>query len=507
MKSHLQTNIFKMQKEFSKHFHAEPWFYFFLCIHLICWTAIPALVRENLPLDAIEGTIWGHQLEWGYDKNPYLNAWLTALAVHLGGESGWMIYLFSQLSVVICFWAVWQLAKHMLTPAYALIAVMILEGVQYYNFHAIDFNDNTIELSTWALCIYFFYQSLRSPRYLSWMLTGVFAGLALMAKYYTLTLLTTMLLFLLSTENNRKQLKTFAPYVGLLTFIVIIAPHFIWLSQHDFITVKYVFLRAASPPHFWNHFIYPTRFLCQQLQVFLPALMLFALLFVSKKPRLAPNKMTLSAFNQAFLLYMSLGPLLLTVILTMLLGNVLRAGYGMPLLSLWGIILVAYLPPYLTNKKLYTWLSLFFALLTVSLSLYISSLIDSPDPSSANFPGHELANHITERWHAKYHTDLHYVAGSRWIGGNIAFYSADHPAMFIECNEKHAPWINVNDVKNKGAVFVWGISDNENLPAAVKQQFSQLSTFEIMEISLKRNHNNLPPIKIGLAWLPPQSTL
>src|SRR5580658_2023883 len=128
----------------SFHFQAQRWLYVFIAVHLVIWTLVPAMVRYNLPLDAIEGTLWGHQLEWGYDKNPFLNAWLTALAVRLDGQSGWMIYLFSQLSVVICFWAVWQLAKKMVSPVYALIAVMLLEGVQYYHFHAIDFNDNTL---------------------------------------------------------------------------------------------------------------------------------------------------------------------------------------------------------------------------------------------------------------------------------------------------------------------------------------------------------------------------
>src|SRR5216684_2971753 len=99
-----------------KHFHLDRWLYLFLCAHLILWTLIPAIVRYNLPLDAIEGSIWGHQLKWGYDKNPYLNGWLTALATTLDGQSGWMVYLFSQLCVVACMWAMWQLAKKILPP-------------------------------------------------------------------------------------------------------------------------------------------------------------------------------------------------------------------------------------------------------------------------------------------------------------------------------------------------------------------------------------------------------
>lgn len=96
--------------------HANRWLSLFLCAHLLLWTLAPALLRYNLPLDAIEGTIWGHQLEWGYDKNPFLNGWLTALAVYFDRYSGWVIYLFSQICVVTGLWAVWRLAREMLLP-------------------------------------------------------------------------------------------------------------------------------------------------------------------------------------------------------------------------------------------------------------------------------------------------------------------------------------------------------------------------------------------------------
>src|SRR5580704_2897651 len=104
----------------------------FLCLHLLGWTLIPAILRYNLPLDAIEGTIWGHQLQWGYDKNPFLNGWLTALAMYLSPLSGWVVYLFSQLSVTLCSLAVAKLGKQMFTATQALIAVFILEGLQYF---------------------------------------------------------------------------------------------------------------------------------------------------------------------------------------------------------------------------------------------------------------------------------------------------------------------------------------------------------------------------------------
>lgn len=492
-----------MQTQLSTHFRAERWLYLFLIVHLVSWTLIPALVRYNLPLDAIEGTIWGHQLELGYDKNPFLNGWLTALATYLGGSSGWMVYLFSQLSVVACLWAVWQLAKKMLPPVYALVAVLILEGVQYFNFHAIDFNDNTLELSLWGLAIYFFYQALRSPTRAAWMLTGCFAGFGMMAKYYTGALLAAMALFLLLNKDNRKQLSTLSPYLGLAVFLAVITPHTIWLFFHDFITVTYVFERGSSEPSWTNHFFFPAQFAWQQLQVILPALLLLSLLLLGKKPALTPHKFTLTPFDKSFLWYVGLGPFLLTVALSLFMGTKLRAGWGMPLLSLWGIMLVAFIQPNITKAKLHGFLATIFVVMGLMLGGYTLAIVDSSDSSSANFPGREIANLITKEWRDKYQTTLTYVAGSRWVGGNIGFYSSDHPSVYIEWDSKRAPWIDVKDMQAKGAVFIWDITGNETMPLAIQKRFPQLEGMRVLEFSWLRNTRQLAPIKIGIAILPP----
>lgn len=494
-----------MQRDLTS-FRAEHWLYLFLAIHLFCWTLAPALIRYNLPLDAIEGTIWGQHLQWGYDKNPFLNGWLTALATHFSHESGWTIYLFSQLSVVICFWAVWQLAKILLPPIYALISVMILEGAQYYNFHAIDFNDNTLELSTWALTIYYFYRALQTQKNTAWIFTGIFAGLALMAKYYTIVLLGSMLLFLLLHTETRRQLKTLPPYIGILTFAGLIAPHFVWLFNHDFITLKYVQLRAYTPPDWKNHFIFPISFIWQQVQVFLPAFLLLSLFLLGKKSS-EKKSISVSAFDLSFLHWMCFAPMLLTACISLLFGTVLRAGYGMPLLSFWGVLLLVTMQPQITLHKLHRWLIGFFTLLSLTVFFYFISLTDSNDASTANFPGQEIAQFTTRLWRDTYHTPLKYVAGSRWIGGNIGFYSPDHPTVFVEWKEEHSPWINTQDLAQQGAMFVWGITDNEILPDEIKMKFPQLTKEDVLVFSFKRNTKNINPIKIGIAFLPPKKLM
>lgn len=482
------------------------WVYAFILTHVFCWTLVPFLVRYNLPLDSIEGTIWGHQLEWGYDKNPFLNGWLTALAVYIDRGSGWMIYCFSQLSVAACLWVVWQLGKQMLTPIYAAIAVMLLEGMQYFNFHAIDFNDNTLELGLWALTIYFFYQALHTTKISAWIFTGFFAAFAMMAKYYTAALLATMFLLLVLRADDRRQLKTSAPYFGLLAFLIIIAPHLVWLFSHDFITIKYVFGRAKNIPHWTNHFFFPMQFAWQQFEVFLPSLLLFGLLCIGK-PRFGREKEWMTSGDSTFLWAIALGPLLLTLLLSLCFGITLRAGWGMPLLSFCPLLLLFYIRPRLTVAKCYAFFATVYLLLTCLLVGYSYSLIYSSTPSSANFPGQTIASAITEKWRDTFNTPLSYVAGSRWIGGNVSFYSKDHPSVFIEWNKQKAPWVNMKDLASKGAVFIWDISENETLPEDIIKQFPQLSRSFMLKFKWLRDKNSLPAIKIGVAFLPPENAL
>jgi 4-amino-4-deoxy-L-arabinose transferase-like glycosyltransferase len=483
---------------------ANTWFFLFIFIHIFAWTLTPIFVRFNLPMDAIEGATWGHQLEWGYDKNPFMNGWLTELAVFIGGTSGWAVYLFSQLSVALGFFAVWQISKKMLPAAYALLSVVLLEGIQYYNFHAIDFNDNTLEVGLWGLTTLFFYKALSQKNNgWSWVLTGLFAGLGMMTKYYTALLLLPMLLLLLQNPTTRQQFKKMPIYWGSFIFLVIITPHIIWLFQHDFVTLNYAIDRVYSPPSWHNHVFYPIQFVWQQFEAVLPAIILLSILFIGKKSITHPAKINITSFDKAFLWYVGVGPLLLTVVLSAILGMKLRAGWGQPLFSLWGIIFISLVQPTIYPAQVYRFMILLFCLIGLSITGYSSALIRAPEPSSANFPGKIIAAELTKDWQEKYHTPLHYVAGTRWIAGNIAFYSPDKPTVYIDWNKKFSPWIDEKQMKKTGAIFVWDLSDGKTVPAAeIKARFAGLSNIETQHYTWLRN-KNMPPIEILVAWLAP----
>lgn len=498
----------------TKKIHPEYWLYLFVIVHFLAWSLAPALVRLNLPMDAMEGTTWGHQFEWGYDKNPFMNAWLTVLAVKIGGQSA--IYFFSQISVALCFLALFQLGKKMLTPIQAVVSVLLLEGVQYYSFHAIDFNDNTLELGFWALTILFFYQAVTRQTLKDWILTGVFAAFSMMTKYFTVVLLLPMFLFLMH-QTARESFKQINFYIGVLCYFIIIAPHFVWLFSHQFVTVDYALNRVDSPPTLWNHVFFPAQFLWQQFETMLPVLILVLVFFVgfrkrhSTQPtihldRFLRNPKNLTAFNKAFLLFVGLGPFLLTVLLSVFTGIKLRAGWGQPLLSMWGLLFIFWLRPQISPKKFYCFVSVIFILLALMVFGYTNALRKAAYPSSANYPGKNIALLLTNEWHKQFSTDLKYVAGSRWLAGNIAFYSKDQPTVYIDWDKTVSPWIDEKKLKHDGAIFVWDLSENNEVPIEeIKKRFPKMGNVQKMQFAWLRN-KTMAPTEINVAFLPPEQS-
>jgi len=149
--------------------------------HAALWTLLPAALYPNLPLDLIEALTYGREWQLGYDKLPPLPWWLIEGTYRLFG-SDTALYLVAQATVVAAFGLVWVLARRLVGPLGALVAVLIVDGLHYFNFTAPKFNHDVIQLPLWALAGVSFHGALRSGRLRDWAGLGLACGLALWAK-------------------------------------------------------------------------------------------------------------------------------------------------------------------------------------------------------------------------------------------------------------------------------------------------------------------------------------
>ena len=122
-------------------------FYLFIISHLFLWTLIPSLSNLNLPLDTIEALAWGSNLDWGFNKHPPFSAFAVEIFYQIFGSNDWAYYLLSQLFVILGFIVVYKFSDEIFNnQKLALLAVLLLEGIYFYNFTTPEFNVNVAQL-------------------------------------------------------------------------------------------------------------------------------------------------------------------------------------------------------------------------------------------------------------------------------------------------------------------------------------------------------------------------
>lgn len=471
-------------------------FWLFLSIHLLIWTILPSLVRHNLPVDTLEGITWGQVLQWGYDKNPLVNAWMSRCIVTLFGTANWPFYAVSQLCVVTGLWASWRLAQKVLKPEIALLGILALLGVYYFNIAATQFNDNVIELALWPLMILCFYNAVILQEKVYWVLVGVLAALAFLTKYLVVILLCPMLLWLVF---HRASFKRGGVYIAAVIFLAMISPHLYWLTQHDYITVKYALMRGHHHHvlHWSDHLINPLYFAGEQLAAFLPAVLL-CLTFGLKREKK-------QSVGDGLFTLLALGPLVVTLLISLIAGFHLEPLWGVPLLSLWGVWLLSLWQPKVTLAGMKRFLtSLLFLMLLMAGGYFYAQVIGpyrNGETGTGNYPGRAIAKKVTALWHQQVGGDLAYVAGPRWIAGNVAFYSKDDPQVYIRWKPHLNPHIDEKMLRQKGAVFIW--QGDLTLAPEILKRFRHLAPAKHYTFK-QLTGANVAPIDLNIALLPPQ---
>ena len=397
-------------------------FYIFLIIHLIIWTLIPSLTNLNLPLDTIEALAWGSNLDWGYSKHPPLSAFAVELFYFTFGSYDWVYYFLSQLYVLIAFFFVWKLSDEIFNnKLFNLISVLILEGIIFYNFTTPEFNVNISQLPFWSLTVYFFWRGLNNNNIFNWILFGIFSALGFLSKYLFLYILVSLFLFLLFTF--KKNVKIFKNYIiSIITSLIILIPHFIWLFENNFVTIFYGIKRSnISSNLFLDHVLNPSTLLLKQLFILIPFfLMIFVLL---KKFKL---DFRLKDKNTLFLLSITILPILLIMITSLFTGAKIRTMWLTPFYLFFGVFFLHIFKKqiYLKYIKKFYIIFLFFFLLSPAVYIGVS-VID--DTKRTDYPGKEISRLVQNKWDDNFINDIKIVVGDEWFAGNLSYHLTSRP--------------------------------------------------------------------------------
>ena len=440
----------------------------FLALHAAVWTALPTLLYPNLPLDLIEALMYGREWQLGYDKLPPLPWWLVQIAFMTVGHD-FAYYLLAQVAVVAGFAFVFLTARTLVGPLGALASVLIIDGLHYLNYTSAKFNHDVVQLPFWAMAGFAFHRALRGRQNADWLLLGLAVGISLWAKYFVAVLAIPLALFVLFDRDARKTLTTPGPYIAIAAALVTMAPHLVWLVNNDFLPFTYAEHRALPSRGLIDHVWHPLQFAISQLFFLLPSLLIAApLLFPRARAGEPPAAASADAYDRRIVALLAFGPMATVLAMSALSGRGTVAMWGYPLWLFLGLWIVLAARRAIEAVRLTRLLAIWGIVFTCLGLAFVVNYAVLPQYDhryrAVFFPGADLAREISDRYRTVTGKAPVYVIGTMWDGGNVEHYAPSHPRNLVDGKPARAPWIDLNDLRARGAVVVWTFGDPKIIP-------------------------------------------
>ena len=418
--------IYKKQTKF--------FFYIFLIIHLVLWTLIPSLTNDNLPLDTIEALAWGSNLDWGFNKHPPMSAMIVEVFFSIFGSNDWAYYLLSQIFIIFSFFVIFQFSKEILNnEILALISVLLLEGIYFYNFTTPEFNVNVCQIPFWVLTVYYSWKiyNQKIPKLKDCVIVGIFAVGGFLSKYlfiYLLLAIDILFIYLIFFKKERKF--HFNYLISLEVFLVLLIPHIIWLFKNDFITITYGLSRSSlDSSTFLDHVIYPVIFIFKQIIILIPFFVMFY--FLLKKIKFNYN---LKDKKLLFLLTINILPILLLLFTSMVMGSKIRTMWMTPFYLFFGTLLVYIFQKYIIKQNYKNFVISFLILFLLSPISYAYISITKTDKRT-DYPGKQIAEKVKLRWNNEFKLPINVVLGNEWNAGNLSYHLNNRPVWEGEVDQ------------------------------------------------------------------------
>ena len=449
--------------------------------YLVLWTVCAALIPRAMHIDSIEQVVWSQSLQWGYYKHPPLpSALMHVLNAAFGGPSQALTAFAAQGCSVAAMVYVWLLARRMVQPRVAIVAVVLTSLLSYHTINALTLNHNTVSLPFTAAALYHFYRGVVSGKRTHWLALGLAAGLAMLTKYSAALALSALFVFVITQRlwADARVLRGIA--LSLVVFAVVLSPHVHWLVVNNFPPIHYAEHQLESST---NRFVVLMGFLINQAsRVSVMALVAWLLLRRDPARGASGGSKGLATererFDRHYLLVTLCTPLALAIAPALLRGDALDSNWVSAYFLPAGILLVHCFfrgnrDPLLLNR---TWKLAALAHIGILVVFFAGAAV-VPEivgrNARFNFPSQQLADQAAAVWRAHESGPMRLVVSDTWTGGNLALHLRPEPLVFMDHDTGKSRWLEESDLSQCGALVLTAVA-NRAAPAYAPL-FSQAS--------------------------------
>ena len=477
----------------------------FAAAHAVLWTFILIALKaaQDVHMDVAEAFAWGQKFQLGYGKHPPLSGWVAGLWFKIFPVADWATYALAMATLgcglVIC----WLIALRVVDRRRAFFMVVMLALYPIFNFKGFKYNPDLLQLVTLPLLVLAYLHAFEKRSVRSGLWLGLAGALALMTKYWVLTMIGAIGLAALIHPDRWLFLRSPAPWVAIGTLVVVMIPHLIWLKEVDFVPLTY----AGD--------VYGLSDRAQSLQLVLGyighnlallavPILLAALALVPSSRWRRLSRQTSALFTRAWSgsakccvntsqalniwiiqIVVAIGPPLGGLIFTVY----MKTDWGISLFFLTPLALVAIPSLRLQRIALFRitaiWLGVTLATLAASPLIVAYEMAGNPGGGSTYGARSELARELTEAWHERFHTRWAVVAGTTEVGEPMTFYSPDAPAPFTPGEIWSSGLTSLEEAKRLGFIGICDTSDGR-LPVCEAWMAANAENVERLTVTTQR---------------------
>jgi 4-amino-4-deoxy-L-arabinose transferase-like glycosyltransferase len=493
---------------------AGPWLVIgFAALHAVLWTLILINLKaaQDVHMDVAEAFAWGQQFQFGYGKHPPLSGWVAGIWFELFPVRDWATYALA-MTVLACGIVIsWFTALRVVDRRRAFFVVVMLAIYPIFNFKGFKYNPDLLQLVTLPLLVLAYLNAFEKRDWKSGILLGLAGALALMTKYWVMTMIGAIGLAALIHPQRLRFLASPAPWVAIATLLVAMIPHFVWLKQVDFVPFTYagdvygLSSRAQSVQLVIGYVMHNLALCAVPVALALLALAL-------RPPWFSPARVVAYSWSrgpnagvnssQALNVWMiqiivALGPPLGGVFFTVY----MKSDWGISLFFLVPLALVAIPALRLPRVALFNiaaiWLAITLAVLAASPWIAAKEIELNPNSAATYGARSELARELTQAWHSRFGGRWAVVAGTTEVAEPLTFYSPDHPAPFTPGEVWSSGLTSLEEAKKLGFIGVCDTTD-ARLPTCEAWFAKNFPNAERLVMTTQRFHRGHPGPSI--AW-------
>src|SRR6186713_1483054 len=210
-------------------------------LHAVLWTFILINLKaaQDVHMDVAEAFAWGQKFQLGYGKHPPLAGWVAGLWFTVFPAADWATYALAMATVGVGMVICWLLSLRVVDARRAFLVVVMIALYPIFNFKGFKYNPDLLQLVTLPLLVLAYLNAFEKRSWQSGLWFGLAGALALMTKYWVLTMIGAIGLAALIHPDRLRFLLSPAPWVAIVTMVVAMLPHLMWLKQVNFVPLTY----------------------------------------------------------------------------------------------------------------------------------------------------------------------------------------------------------------------------------------------------------------------------